>query len=198
MACAARPGFIFPFGGQGRVFALYPLIPWIGVMARATRSAPLRWDHASRQFLVRSGLAVTIGFVFCADQIYGDHRYGRIRTPTKTVPSFLAVSGRHRRRCYSDDDPARRFSFWRRLMRLEVASRASSSRRCRFSSILHGISARWRRRVSVAGMRQIFSSASDLFHRHHRPARALDCSPFICCGYWEFCCCIPPAAGSRA
>lgn len=91
------PGLIFPLGGQGpRVFALYPLIPWIGVMAAGYAFGSIyRWDHASRRrFLVQLGVAVTIGFVFLrAINVYGDPSlWSRQDTSTKTVLSFLAVS----------------------------------------------------------------------------------------------------------
>jgi uncharacterized membrane protein len=91
------PGLIFPFGGQGpKVFALYPLIPWIGVMAAGYAFGSIyRWDHVTRRrFLVRLGVAVTVGFVLLrAINIYGDQQlWSPQNTAIKTVLSFLAVS----------------------------------------------------------------------------------------------------------
>ena len=63
------------FGDGVRVFALYPLIPWIGVMAAGYALGPL--FKAARtvrvQWLLLLGVAVTGGFVLLrATNLYGD------------------------------------------------------------------------------------------------------------------------------
>ena len=58
-----------------RLFALYPLIPWIGVMAAGYALGPLfKAERATRvQWLVLLGVAVTVGFVLLrATNLYGD------------------------------------------------------------------------------------------------------------------------------
>jgi len=91
------PGFIFPFGPDGpKVFALYPLIPWIGVMAAGyALGSVYRLDaDARRRYLVRTGLLLTAGFIVLrAINVYGDPSHWSSQdTPVKTVLSFLAVS----------------------------------------------------------------------------------------------------------
>jgi uncharacterized membrane protein len=91
------PGLIFPFGANGpAVLALYPLIPWVGVMAAGYAFGSLyRLDPTvRRRFLVRMGLLLTVGFVVLrAINIYGDPSLWAVQnTPTKTVLSFLATS----------------------------------------------------------------------------------------------------------
>jgi uncharacterized membrane protein len=91
------PGLIFPFGADGPpVMALYPLIPWIGVMAAGYafgsvyRLEPL----VRRRYLIRMGLLLTAGFIVVrAINIYGDPSpWAPQVTAVKTVLSFLAVS----------------------------------------------------------------------------------------------------------
>ena len=58
-----------------RLFALYPLIPWIGVMAAGYALGPLfKAERTARvQWLALLGLAVTAGFVLLrATNLYGD------------------------------------------------------------------------------------------------------------------------------
>ena len=91
------PGVIFPFGGQGpKVFVLYPLIPWIGVMAAGYAFGSIyRLDQvARRRYLIRVGAAVTLGFfVIRAANIYGDPApWSQQDSVVKTILSFLAVS----------------------------------------------------------------------------------------------------------
>jgi uncharacterized membrane protein len=91
------PGLIFPFGANGpAVMALYPLIPWVGVMAAGYAfGAVYRLDPMMRRrFLIRMGLLLTAGFIVLrAINIYGDpSRWAVQDTPTKTVLSFLATS----------------------------------------------------------------------------------------------------------
>ena len=57
--------------------AYYPLIPWVGVMALGFAMAPwLNQPHQQRQaFLMRTGLALTLGFVLLRlGNLYGDSR----------------------------------------------------------------------------------------------------------------------------
>ncbi|HEX6626928.1 MAG TPA: heparan-alpha-glucosaminide N-acetyltransferase domain-containing protein [Gemmatimonadaceae bacterium] len=91
------PGLIFPLGADGpKVLALYPLIPWIGVMAAgyAFGSVYRLEPVVRRRFLIRTGLLLTAGFVVLrAINIYGDPSpWAPQDTPLKTVLSFLAVS----------------------------------------------------------------------------------------------------------
>jgi uncharacterized membrane protein len=91
------PGFIFPFGADGpKVFALYPLIPWIGVMAAGYAFGSVyRLDvQTRRRFLVRMGLLLTAAFIVIrAINVYGDpSQWTPQDTTVKTVLSFLAVS----------------------------------------------------------------------------------------------------------
>jgi uncharacterized membrane protein len=91
------PGLIFPFGAHGPpVLVLYPLIPWIGVMAigYAFGSVYRLEPAARRRILIRAGAAITAGFVILrAINMYGDPSHWAARdTLTKTFLSFLAVS----------------------------------------------------------------------------------------------------------
>ena len=91
------PGLIFPFGADGpKVLALYPLIPWIGVMAAGyALGAVYRLEPTTRRrYLMRTGLLLTAGFVVLRwINIYGDPSpWAAQDTAVKTVLSFLAVS----------------------------------------------------------------------------------------------------------
>jgi uncharacterized membrane protein len=91
------PGLIFPLGQHGPpVLVLYPLIPWIGVMAAGYSFGSLyRLDpRARRSILLRLGAALTLSFIVLrAVNVYGDPAHWAPRdTLTKTVLSFLAVS----------------------------------------------------------------------------------------------------------
>jgi uncharacterized membrane protein len=91
------PGLIFPFGANGPpVMALYPLIPWIGVMAAGYAfGAVYRLDAVvRRRYLIRLGLLLTAGFIVLrAINVYGDPAPWVVQdTPTKTFLSFLATS----------------------------------------------------------------------------------------------------------
>ncbi|MDP9201655.1 MAG: heparan-alpha-glucosaminide N-acetyltransferase domain-containing protein [Gemmatimonadota bacterium] len=92
-----EPGLIFPFGYPGpAMLALYPLIPWIGVMAAGYAFGSLyRLDEAKRRrFLVRFGAAITLGFIVLrAINIYGDPAPWSVQSSTvKSALSFLALS----------------------------------------------------------------------------------------------------------
>jgi uncharacterized membrane protein len=91
------PGLIFPFGFPGpTVLVLYPLIPWVAVMAAGYAFGSLyRLDNAERRrILLRLGTAITLGFIVVrAINIYGDPARWSAQTGTvKTALSFLAVS----------------------------------------------------------------------------------------------------------
>jgi uncharacterized membrane protein len=92
-----EPGVIFPLGYPGPpLLVLYPLIPWIGVMAAGYGFGALyRLDERRRrQILFRLGAAITLGFVVLrAINLYGDpSRWSVQSSPVMTALSFLAVS----------------------------------------------------------------------------------------------------------
>lgn len=92
-----EPGLIFPFGYPGSaILVLYPLIPWLGVMAAGYAFGSLyRFDQAERRrFLVRLGTAITLGFIVLrAINVYGDPAPWSVQSGTvKTALSFLALS----------------------------------------------------------------------------------------------------------
>jgi uncharacterized membrane protein len=75
--------------GGIKLFALYPLIPWIGVMAAGYALGPVfKLDRDSRRrWLVGLGAAVTVGFfVLRILNVYGDP------TPWSAQDSFLATA----------------------------------------------------------------------------------------------------------
>lgn len=91
------PGVIFPLGFPGpAVVVLYPLIPWIAVMAAGYAFGSLyRLNETERRrILFRLGTAVTLGFlVLRAINIYGDPAPWTAQSGTvKTILSFLALS----------------------------------------------------------------------------------------------------------
>jgi uncharacterized membrane protein len=91
------PGMIFPFGYPGpMVMALYPLIPWIGVMGAGYAFGSIyRMSGAERKrVLLRLGGALIACFVVIrAINIYGDPSLWAIqRTPAMTLLSFLNTS----------------------------------------------------------------------------------------------------------
>jgi uncharacterized membrane protein len=79
--------------GSVRLFVLYPLIPWIGVMAAGYALGPVFTGDAQtrRRVLVGLGLAVTAGFVVLrASNLYGDPDAWLVQeTWLSTVLSFL-------------------------------------------------------------------------------------------------------------
>ena len=92
-----QPGVIFPFGYPGpAVQVLYPLIPWIGVMAAGYAFGSIyRMDGAERKrVLLRLGGAMIACFIVIrAINIYGDPSpWVAQRAPMMTVLSFLNVS----------------------------------------------------------------------------------------------------------
>jgi uncharacterized membrane protein len=82
--------------GQHFVFALYPLIPWVGVTAAGYGLGQIyMWTPERREaFLLRLGLGLTAAFVvFRAINIYGDpFRWSAQISAVFTVLSFLNTS----------------------------------------------------------------------------------------------------------
>jgi uncharacterized membrane protein len=75
-----EPGLV-PLGDSVTLYILYPLVPWIGVMASGYLLGPLmQLDQGKRQrILLGLGAAITVGFlVLRATNVYGD--------PTPWVP----------------------------------------------------------------------------------------------------------------
>ena len=87
-------GLIFPFGADGPpTIVLYPLIPWIGVMAAGYAfGAVYKLEPAERRrWLLRNGIALTIGFIVLrAVNFYGDPDQWSVQpSAVMTVLSFL-------------------------------------------------------------------------------------------------------------
>ena len=92
-----QPGLVSPFGTPGpTALVLYPLIPWIAVMAAGYAFGSIyRLDERQRrQILFRLGAALTIGFVVLrAINVYGDPApWSPQKTTALTILSFLNVS----------------------------------------------------------------------------------------------------------
>ncbi len=91
-------GGAFPVAGWPSpvLFVLYPLIPWIGVMAAGYALGQVYdWEPARRQrFLLRLGAVLTIGFVVLrAINVYGDPaRWSAQPSGMYTLLSFLNVT----------------------------------------------------------------------------------------------------------
>ena len=84
---------VVPLPGGYMMFILYPLIPWVGVMASGYAFAPvlLLGPDRRRMILQGLGLALTIGFVLLrATNLYGDPRAWKGNPdPIFSVLSFL-------------------------------------------------------------------------------------------------------------
>jgi uncharacterized membrane protein len=87
-----RPGYV-DLGSGRKLFALYPLIPWVGVMAAGYALGPVfKMDQASRRsVLLRLGAMTTIGFVLLrTTNFYGDPAAWSAKgTWLATVLSFI-------------------------------------------------------------------------------------------------------------
>ena len=87
-----QPGAVH-LGGGLSVFVLYPLIPWVGVMALGYALGPIMQLEATRRqlFLLILGAGLTLGFVVLrAINLYGDPAPWSVQaTWPATVLSFL-------------------------------------------------------------------------------------------------------------
>jgi len=87
-----QPGLVH-LGDSISVYVLYPLIPWIGVMAAGYVLGPVMQleEAARRRSLLRLGAALTIGFVLLrATNLYGDPAPWTVQENwLSTVLSFL-------------------------------------------------------------------------------------------------------------
>ena len=87
-----QPGMV-RLGGGVSLYVLYPLIPWIGVMAAGYALGPVMQlaPEARRRFLFRLGAAITLGFVLLrASSLYGDPAVWAVQeTWLSTLLSFL-------------------------------------------------------------------------------------------------------------
>jgi uncharacterized membrane protein len=90
-----QPGIIF-FTPKIYALVLYPLIPWIGVLAAGYAfGAIYQWEpERRRRFLFKLGTALLLGFVLLrATNLYGDpSRWSVQKNAVFTVLSFLNVS----------------------------------------------------------------------------------------------------------
>ena len=89
-----QSGVLLPFGFPGPVLLiLYPLIPWLGVMAVGYTMASVydRPAEERRRWLLRWGGAITIGFILLrATNLYGDpQKWSAQKSAVMTVLSFL-------------------------------------------------------------------------------------------------------------
>ena len=87
-----EPGLV-PLGDGASLYVLYPLIPWIGVMAAGYLLGPvMHLERASRQrLLFRLGAAVTLSFIVLrATNFYGDPAPWTVQeTWLSTLLSFI-------------------------------------------------------------------------------------------------------------
>jgi uncharacterized membrane protein len=93
-----QQGLLLPFGYPGPVwFILYPLIPWLGVMAVGYAMGTVYDNEKSpkqrRNWLLRWGTAITVGFIILrATNLYGDPGQWSVqKSAAMTVVSFLNV-----------------------------------------------------------------------------------------------------------
>jgi uncharacterized membrane protein len=89
-----QSGVVLPFGFPGPVlFILYPLIPWLGVMAVGYTMGAVydRQPEERRRWLVRWGTVITVGFLLIrAINIYGDPGPWSVqKSAVMTLVSFL-------------------------------------------------------------------------------------------------------------
>ncbi|MET0531679.1 MAG: heparan-alpha-glucosaminide N-acetyltransferase domain-containing protein, partial [Microvirga sp.] len=85
-------GFV-PLGSAAKLFVLYPLVPWIGVMAAGYALGPVfQLDRAARRrWLVALGAITTVGFIVLrASNVYGDPApWAMQSTALATLLSFI-------------------------------------------------------------------------------------------------------------
>ncbi len=87
-----QPGMLRPGGGTS-IYVLYPLVPWIGVMAAGYALGPVFLLEAGqrRRLLVALGAGMTVGFILLrAINLYGDPAPWQMQdTWLATVLSFI-------------------------------------------------------------------------------------------------------------
>ena len=87
-----EPGLV-PLGDGTNLYVLYPLIPWIGVMAAGYLLGPVmqREGDARQRVLLMLGAAITLGFIVLrATNLYGDPAPWTVQeTWPSTLLSFL-------------------------------------------------------------------------------------------------------------
>jgi uncharacterized membrane protein len=93
-----QQGVLLPFGFPGPIwFILYPLVPWLGVMAAGYAMGTIYDNHRSPQerakWLLRWGTVITVGFILLrATNLYGDPRQWSVqKSAAMTLISFLNV-----------------------------------------------------------------------------------------------------------
>jgi len=91
-----QSGVTLPFGWPGPIWlVLYPLIPWLGVMAVGYTLGAVydRTSEERRRWLLKWGTAITVGFILLrATNIYGDPgKWSVQKSAAMTVVSFLDV-----------------------------------------------------------------------------------------------------------
>jgi uncharacterized membrane protein len=93
-----QQGVVLPFGFPGPVwFILYPLIPWLGVMAVGYAMGAIynndRSPKQRRKWLLQWGTAITVGFILLrAPNLYGNPGDWSVQNSAMmTVASFLNV-----------------------------------------------------------------------------------------------------------
>ncbi len=89
-----QAGVVLPFGFPGPILLiLYPLIPWLGVMAAGYAMGVVydRSPEERRKWLIRWGAAIIVGFVVIrAINVYGDPSEWSVqKSAIMTVASFL-------------------------------------------------------------------------------------------------------------
>jgi uncharacterized membrane protein len=89
-----QPGQLFPLFGSGPlVFVIYPLVPWIGVMAVGYAFARVyAWEPAARRrLLIQLGCGLTAAFIILrAINVYGDPApWQTQRSVVFTILSFI-------------------------------------------------------------------------------------------------------------
>src|SRR6185437_15498941 len=91
-----QTGELLPVFGGPVVFVIYPLIPWIGVIAVGYACGHWYTLPPSRRqmLLVRTGLALIVGFIVLRiTNLYGDPSPWTVqRTGTLTMLSFIRVT----------------------------------------------------------------------------------------------------------
>jgi uncharacterized membrane protein len=91
-----QSGVVLPFGFPGPIwFILYPLIPWLGVMAAGYTMGAIydRTPEERRRWLIRWGAGITVGFILLrATNLYGDPSEWSVqKSAIMTIASFLNV-----------------------------------------------------------------------------------------------------------